>query len=247
MAQPIRFPATVEKVTRHTADVATYRLRANKRLPRFTPGQFIHLTLEPFDPASFWPESRVFSVANSAADRRTVELTISRQGHYTGRILDELTEGDEVWGKGPYGEFTIDSGAGYDHAVFIAGGTGVTPFCAFMDAAINRGELPVSSAALYYGAQTPDLLIYRGLAERCDEAFDGFQAQCYVETGADSKKDEHLRSGRIDLDEIMAECDHPARAVFYLSGPKPMIDAFQDALKTKYELADNQILIDAWE
>ena len=247
MAQPIRFPATVEEVTRHSPDVASYRLRASKRLPRFRPGQFIHLTLEPFDPASFWPESRVFSVANSVADRRTAELTISRQGHYTGRILDELMEGDEVWGKGPYGEFTVESGAGYDHAVFIAGGTGVTPFCAFMDSAVNRDELPVSSAMLYYGAQTPELLIYRDLAARCAKTFEGFQTQCYAEDLAGGVSDTILRPGRIDVDEIMADCSNPARTAFYLSGPKPMIDAFQNALQAKFGLSAEQVLIDAWE
>ena len=145
MAQPIRFPATVEQVTHHTPDVATYRLRADKRLPRFIPGQFIHLTLEPFDPASFWPESRVFSVANAVADRRTVELTISRQGAYTNKILDQLSEGDRIWAKGPYGDFTIDANLGYSRAVLIAGGTGITPFCAFMDAALSQGRCPSST------------------------------------------------------------------------------------------------------
>jgi ferredoxin-NADP reductase len=125
MAQPVRFQATVEQVTRHTADVATYRLQSERRLPAFVPGQFIHLTVDHYDPASFWPESRVFSVANAVSDRRAVELTVSRQGAYTGRILDELVPGSTVWGKGPYGEFTIGAMAGERRAVLIAGGTGV--------------------------------------------------------------------------------------------------------------------------
>ena len=72
-------------------------------------------------------------MANAVADRRTVELTISRQGAYTSRILDVLARGVTVWGKGPYGEFTIGAIDGLRRAVLIAGGTGVTPFCAFMD------------------------------------------------------------------------------------------------------------------
>ena len=246
MAQPIRFPAIVEPVTRHTPDVATYRLRADKRLPRFTPGQFIHLTLEPFDPASFWPESRVFSVANAVADRRTVELTISRQGAYTSKILDQLNEGDQVWAKGPYGDFTIDGNQGHQRAVLIAGGTGITPFCAFMDAAITQGALPIKQATLYYGAQTVDLLIYRALAERCAATCTGFQVRCYAEQVAVAPAD-NLRRGRIDLDGIIRECADPTSTAFYLSGPKAMIDAFQQALLTNYGLAPEQVLIDAWE
>jgi ferredoxin-NADP reductase len=246
MAQPIRFPATVERVSRHTPDVASYWLRADRRLPRFTPGQFIHLTLEPFDPAGYWPESRVFSVANAVADRRSIGLTISRQGAYTSKILDQLREGDRLWAKGPYGDFTIDARHGYSRAVLIAGGTGITPFCAFMDAAITQGELPIEQATLYYGAQAPDLLIYRALGERCAADCKGFQIQCYAES-LDIGQDNGIRPGRLDPAEIMNACDDPAVCAFYLSGPKPMIDNFQHALLNDHSLAPQQIFIDAWD
>ncbi len=246
MAQPIRFPATVAQVIRHTPDVATYHLRADKRLPRFTPGQFIHLTLEPFDPASFWPESRVFSVANAVADRLTVELTISRQGAYTSKILDQLQAGDQVWAKGPYGDFTIDANPGYRDAVLIAGGTGITPFCAFMDAALRQGTLPVERATLHYGAHTPDLLIYRELADRCATACAGFHVRYYAEQPA-AGADPRITPGRLDLSHIMAATPAPEATAFYLSGPQPMIAAFQDALTGPYGLAPAQVLIDAWE
>jgi ferredoxin-NADP reductase len=246
MAQPIRFPAVVQQVTRHTPDVISYRLRAEKRLPRFSPGQFIHLTVEPFDPAGFWPESRVFSVANAVADRKTVELTISRQGAYTSKILDQLAEGDQVWAKGPYGEFTIDGRQGYPRAVLIAGGTGVTPFCAFMDAAISRGALPFAHATLFYGAQTPELLIYRALAERCAATCSGFQVSCFAER-SDGGAQAAVHLGRIDLDQIMASTAEPDATAFFLSGPKPMIDAFRRTLTDAYALAPEQVLIDAWE
>ena len=166
MVQPVHFKAIVEQIERHDDTVVSYHLKADKRLPRFIPGQFIHLAIDDYDPASFWPESRVFSVANAVADRYTMVLTISRQGHYTGRILDQVHLGSVLWGKGPYGEFSIDSTHG-KRAILIAGGTGITPFCAFMDAAIAQGKLPLEEAVLYYGARTPDLLIYRPLADRC--------------------------------------------------------------------------------
>ena len=246
MGQPIRFPATVEAITHHTPDVASFRLRSDKRLPRFTPGQFIHLTLEPFDPASFWPESRVFSVANAVADRRSVELIVSRQGAYTSKILDELREGDQVWGKGPYGDFVVDGSHQFSHAVLIAGGTGITPFGAFMDSAIAKGELPVEKATLHYGALTPELLVYRELAERCVAYCRGFDVRLYAEN-VDTGDDRGVRAGRLDLAEIIEACDELESTAFYLSGPKRMIDEFQESLLTGYGLAPEQVLIDAWE
>lgn len=246
MAQPIRFPATVVQVTRHSPAVATYRLRSDKRLPSFTPGQFVHLTLEPFDPASFWPESRVFSVASAVSDRRTVELTISRQGAYTSKILDRLKEGDQVWAKGPYGEFTIDGGQGQDRVVLIAGGTGVTPFCAFMDAALSQGGLPVERATLYYGAQTSRLLIYRELAERCAAELPGFQVHYYAEQQPDPEVP-NIRAGRIALNSIMAETEAPEATAFFLSGSRSMIESFYEQIVNGYGLSHTQVRIDAWE
>jgi NAD(P)H-flavin reductase len=51
MAQPVHFRAVVDRIQRHTPNVATYWLRSDKRLPRFLPGQFIHLTLDDYDPS----------------------------------------------------------------------------------------------------------------------------------------------------------------------------------------------------
>jgi ferredoxin-NADP reductase len=246
MAQPVRAPATVESVQRHSEHVATYRLQAHRRLPRFVPGQFVHLTLDAFDPAGFWPESRVFSVANAVADRRSLTLTISRQGAYTSRILDSLRAGDEVWIKGPYGEFTID-GHGCRHAVLIAGGTGITPFCALMDASLAAGALPLDSVALHYGARSPHLLVYRALAERCAAALPGFSLRCYAETDAGSGIDTDITLGRMSAAEIAATALAPADTAFYLSGPRAMVSSFQHELLQDHGIPAQHVIIDAWE
>jgi ferredoxin-NADP reductase len=245
MAQPVRFQATVEQLIRHTPDVITLHLQATRRLPRFIPGQFVHLTVDEFDPASFWPESRVFSVANAVADRRSVKLTISRQGDYTGRIVDGLKTGDLIWGKGPYGQFVLDGSHDYYRAVLIAGGTGITPFGAFMDAALTAGNLPVKAAILYYGAQTEELLLYREMADECAKKVPGFQVQYFSEAKPQNPNPD-IQQGRLDIAAILAEQSDISQTAFFLSGPKPMIDAFQGYLQSQ-GLASEQILIDAWE
>ena len=49
--------------------------------------------------------------------------------------------------------------------VLIAGGTGVTPFVAFMEDALVKGL--AGEVWLHYGARSRDLLVFRDLAERC--------------------------------------------------------------------------------
>ncbi|MGJ5813087.1 ferredoxin--NADP reductase [Paludibaculum fermentans] len=243
MAQPVHFKAVVDRVEQHDADVASFRLISEKRLPRFTPGQFIHLTLDEYDPSGYWPESRVFSVANAVADRRTLELTISRQGRYTRRILGEVRVGRSVWGKGPYGEFSIEGRNGCERAVLIAGGTGITPFCAFMDDALHVRALPLKQVTLYYGARTPGLLIYQALARRCASELPGFRTELWAEHGAFGD----LRGGRLSVDQIVRETGGTDGTVYYLSGPMAMIRSFQRTLIDQLGAETAQVVIDAWE
>jgi ferredoxin-NADP reductase len=246
MAQSIRFKAKVKSVQRHNNDVVSFSLYADRRLPRFIPGQFIHLALDEYDPASFWPESRVFSVANAVVDRRTVELTVSRQGDFTSRILDNIAPNLSVWCKGPYGDFYLNGEHGCSRSVLIAGGTGITPFCAFIDAAIKQGALPVKEVLLYYAAKTKELLVYRALTERCEREIYGFRVRYYVEEAL-QKECENIRTGRLKLNIIMQELAGVDDTVFYLSGPKSMIDTFRNSLVNDFGVADHCVLIDAWE
>jgi len=241
MAQPVKFRASVASIQRHGANVSTYRLVAEKRLPRFIPGQFIHLTIEPYDGIGFWPESRIFSVANAVADRRTIMLTINRQGTYTSRILDELTEGRVVWGKGPYGEFTINKGP----AVLIAGGTGITPFCAYMDTALNSNTLPLDKTVLFYGALRPDLLIYKQLTDACSERLPNFRSLYFAEQ-LDNGIESGIQQGLLSPKAVMEEAHDLIEPTFYLSGPLGMIKVFKTSLAENYGIPRQRIMIDAW-
>ncbi len=247
MAQPVRFKAIVKAINHHDKDVASYQLYSEKRLPHFSPGQFIHLAIDEFDPSSFWPESRVFSVANAVLDRHTLDLTIGRQGDYTARILDELKIGDSVWAKGPYGEFCVDKIGDCDRIVMIAGGTGVTPFCSFMDSAINLKLIPADEVILYYGARTSNLLIYHQLAERCSRAVPGFSAKYYVEHPQTSDDMVGINHGRLSIDAINSDLGGCMETVFYISGPKSMIQGFSQDLVESYQVDSSQVILDAWE
>jgi ferredoxin-NADP reductase len=243
MSQPIHFNATITQIIRHAPDVVSLILESGKRLPRFAPGQFLHLSLDEYDPSRHWPESRVFSVANAVTDRKSIRLTISRQGRYTTRILGEATEGGVVACKGPYGEFVVGR-APTPKVVLIAGGTGITPFAAFMDTALTEGLRGLAAVRLYYGARTPELLVYRGLAERCGMALPSFRANYLAET-ADGALG--VTPGRLDLASIVGDLAPAADWTFYLSGPKAMIAVFRQRLLSEFGLPESQVLIDAWD
>ena len=92
MATPIKFRAEVTRVLRHADDVATFEFRYLDRRPRCKPGQFLHLALDPYDPAGHWPESRCFTIARGTRERDSLRLVIALKGRFTTRIFEELRE-----------------------------------------------------------------------------------------------------------------------------------------------------------
>ena len=245
MAQPIRFFADVERIEHHSTNVVSYQLKSKIRLPRFLPGQFVHLAISKFNPSGFWPESRVFSIANSVSDRRTLNLTISRQGEFTNKIIDQISKGSIVSLKGPYGEFIINSENKYNNVIMIAGGTGVTPFCSFMDFLIKEKVQPTKRIRLYYGARNSKLLIYKDLAEECKKLCKNFDVIYYLDDLSNSNQ--NYRIGNLNINEILKDCKNFNDTIFFLSGPKVMIDNFQYILQKQKDLSDDQVQIDAWE
>lgn len=175
VAQKLR--CRVEQIKDHGDHVYTVELRPERPAPRFRPGQFLHLALDEYDPSGFWPESRVFSIANSPLERDRLRISYSVRGRFTARMERELAGHRWVWVKLPYGDFVIDAGR---DVVMFAGGTGITAFTAFLahlDSAYPRGVF------LVYGARNRRLLIYRDLVCRCLEKAPQVQARFFLEEG----------------------------------------------------------------
>jgi ferredoxin-NADP reductase len=259
MPMPVKFLAEVVSILRHDQDVATYLFRCLMPRPRWKPGQFLHLALDPYDPSGHWPESRCFTMASGSLEKELVRLTIAAKGTFTRRILAELQPGRKVWMKAPYGDFIVRTSAERD-VVLIAGGTGITPFVAFMEDALVKGL--VGKVWLHYGARSPDLLVFREFAERCARRFSAFRVDCYAETGAAGA----TIAGRIDLQRAVLKAEggrpedenensslilHPSSfksaATYYLCGPQEMINAFRARLTGQFGVPESNVKIDAWE
>ena len=217
-------------VTDHGERVYTVELDPSIVAPRFKPGQFLHLALDPYDGAGFWPESRVFSIASSPLVRDRLTITYAVKGAFTTRMEGELAAGVDVWVKLPYGEFEVDPAA---DAVLFAGGTGVTAFTAFLE------SIPAdvtSRVVLFYGARTPDLFVYGPMVESRAREVPALTCRLVCEE----------TMGRLDVGvawPTIAPLHHP---VFYLSGPPAMLTALTKQLRDR-DVPPDRIRIDAWE
>lgn len=232
---PQKILSTVTEVVDHGERVYSVFLKPSFPAPRFLPGQFLHLALDPYNPGDFWPESRVFSIASVPTNRQILSLTYAVKGQFTSRMEAELRPGREVWLKLPYGEFTIDTTS---DVCLLAGGTGITAFTAFL------AGLPADydhHVQLFYGVRRPELLIYRSLAEsaarRCPNLHNIFLAE-------QASVDCHL--GRIASDLIWETISNPLTCTYYLAGPPEMLRVLTQELNQCGVIAQ-RLVTDAWE
>ena len=242
MATIQKMRCQVERITEYGGHVYTLDLLPAERLPRFRPGQFLHLALDDYDPSGYWPDSRVFSIASSPAQRDRLQIAYSVQGRFTARMEHELAVGKQVWIKLPYGQFVIDDAR---DIVLCAGGTGVTAFTAFI-----AGLTPSFPRTIYlfYGARTPQLLIYHEMVRRTAEAVASLHPFYFVEQmPADhTPLIPNVTVARLSIPGIWSAVPDPTTVNYYLSGPPVMLKTFTQDLLGR-GVAGEAIRIDAWE
>jgi ferredoxin-NADP reductase len=239
---------TVAAIADHGGRVYTVDLSPEKPLPAFRAGQFLHLTVDDYDPASFWPDSRVFSIASSPRERQRLRICYAVKGRYTARMEAALKVGAEVWIKLPYGEFVIDASS---DAVLLAGGTGISAFTAFVEALAPENPRPVWLA---YGARSPELLLFRDMILAQLGRVPAFHVLFFTENPAPEFAAEMAAlprpaiclEGRISLDQAFAHVPDAAAKVFYLSGPPVMLKALGAGLGAR-GVPPDRIRTDAWE
>ena len=247
MSNPIKIKSTVKDIQQYGEGIYKVTLTPLKRLPRFKAGQFLHLTVDPYDPqGGLWPESRVFSIASHRSDIEVV-IVYSVKGRYTSKMRDELKIGKEVWIKLPYGDFTVQSSLNENcDAILVAGGTGVSPYIPFI-----KKELTMflgHRVKLIYGVKKPEHLLFGDVFESVLTEFSTFSLDLFIEQAC---KENYIKGARqftgiISLDHILSTGKVGANPVFFLSGPPMMIKSFKSGLIENGISAD-RIKIDEWE
>ncbi len=123
---------------------------------RYKPGQFLHLALdENYDGVGQWPNSRCFSM-QSNPDEEIIRITYAVKGEFTREMENSLSVGSTVWLKLPYGEF-LTQHHDKTQTVFIAGGTGITPFQSLFT---HKSFNDYNNPNIYLGFKTPEHNVY---------------------------------------------------------------------------------------
>lgn len=145
-----RTPARVVDMRRPSGEVVilTLRLPPTETL-LFRPGQYVALMAQDGRP-------RPFSIANAPRRDGTIELHIGRRpgGAFTGYVHDELQPGTILRLEAPFGSFGLRDD-NRRPAVLIAGGTGIAPIKAILEAAAQAPS-PSRPLHVYWGSRRPE-------------------------------------------------------------------------------------------
>lgn len=136
--------------------IYTLEFESQGRPYKYLPGQFLHVAIDDdYDGSGQWPESRCFSM-QSNPNEKTIKITYAVKGDFTKEMESNLKVGSEVWLKLPYGDL-FQQPHSKENTVFIAGGTGVTPYLSLFS---NESFKDYINPKVYLGFRSKEYNIY---------------------------------------------------------------------------------------
>ena len=180
-------------------DECTLEIRVTLASPitGYRPGQFAF-----FDFAGRG-EPHPYTLVDVSADCRTLTLAVRALGDHTRWLHRHLKVGNAVIVTGPYGAFALPDPA---PALWVGAGIGITPFVAWLEALVRRGETRPGTTLLQCAPTAEAAPYHNRLAELCRRA------------GIDYRLHLEAERGRLDL-AALGERQH---APVWFCGPEPM-------------------------
>jgi ferredoxin-NADP reductase len=214
---PLRMRLRVAEIVEETPTTKTLKLeRTDGPSPPFRPGQYVNLFVD----ADGVLTSRPYSIS-SPPGGEFLELTVRDKpgGFVAPYLLNEVLVGDELESTGPAGHFYHEPLIDGDDLVFLAGGSGITPFMSIIRDAVQH-DRPLRMHLLY-GSRVPEDVIYgRELAELARRHGNLRYALVISEPPAGYRG----LCGFLDADLIRQQVGDVTGKTFYLCGPNVMTD-----------------------
>jgi NAD(P)H-flavin reductase len=218
----------VTDIRRETPDVKTFRLQSAEGTKPFSslPGQLCMLSLLGVGEA-------MFSITAQGED--WLELAIKQTGLLTD-ALHELSVGDKVGLRGPYGNHFPVEAAKSRHILFIGGGIGLAPVRSFIRYAFAR-RADYGHIDILYGARSYDDLVFK------DDLFENWPQEPDTQLYITVDKSSPNWQGNVGfVPPYLEECAFsPQNRLAVLCGPPVMIGMCLNSL-AKMGFADENIV-----
>ena len=159
---PKRLNLRVSELIRETPSTFTLRMVSNDRyLPPFQAGQYINLFVD----VEGVRTSRPYSISSPPNQTGYYDLTIKRQedGFVSNYVLNGVRVGDNFTATSPAGNFYFNPVYMPPKLVFLAGGSGITPFMSMIREVTDRGLN--RQIHVIYGSYDPNDIIFKAELE----------------------------------------------------------------------------------
>ena len=223
------YRTSVRSIRQENDSVFTLVLQPGKRWPEFQAGQYVELTVEQNGARM----TRCFSISSTPEQWRrsgTVELSIRVQdkGRITPWLREALKAGDWVTLSEAKGDFILRDAR--KPALFIAGGSGITPFRSILGELAARGSIQDAHLLYYCNGDTH---LFKSEWEELQQRHPGLKVQL-IDT---------LAEGFISAEQLQRYSPDFAQRDTYLCGPAPMIQLAQTILREQ-GVPDSQVFLE---
>ena len=223
-----KYQSEVVSIKNPFKGIYTVEFKSLDRPYKYAPGQFLHIAIDDeYDGIGQWPESRCFSMQSDPAEE-VIRITYAVKGSFTQEMEKVLKVGKTVWLKLPFGELFLQP-HNKNNTVFIAGGTGVTPYLSLFTHESFREYV---NPRIYLGYKNEDYYIYQ--KELSAIKNDNAQITIFYEN----------KDGVIDIVKIHEENGNDCN--YFISGPPVMIRIFKEKL-IELGVPKENVLTDDWE
>ncbi|HUI40144.1 MAG TPA: FAD-binding oxidoreductase [Methanothrix sp.] len=198
----------------------------------YKPGQFMFITAGEGEQKV----TKHISLSSSPTED-FLEVTKRLTGHEFSNALAALAAGDMVSIRGPYGAFTFQGE--YDTICMLTGGIGITPMRSIIRYSTDK-ELPTSIVLLYSSRHEGEIIFEDELESMAGQNPNFRVIKTVTRPGPAWRG----LSKRIDREMIEREVPNYADCVFFVSGPRKMVDEMivlledlglpEDSIKREY-------------
>jgi ferredoxin-NADP reductase len=211
------------EISEETPSTKTFRFeRTDGSLPPFRPGQYVNLFVDVDGVLT----SRPYSISSSPKDE-TLDLTVQQKpgGFVTRYLLNELQVGDELKSTGPEGHFYYEPLIDGMDLVFLAGGSGITPFVSMIRTLLKEGDGP--KIQLIYGSRIPEDVIFGEVLSKLADEHSNLDYSLVISEPPEGYSG---FSGLLDAKLIQDQVGDLEGKTFYICGPNVMYDFCLKAL-----------------
>jgi ferredoxin-NADP reductase len=197
--------------------------RIDGPLPPFRAGQYVNVQVT----IGGVRTNRPYSIS-SPPGAEYLELTVRDKpgGFVAPFLLNEVKAGDVFVSSGPAGHFYHEPLIDGRDLVFLAGGSGITPFMSMIRETVG-GEIPLN-IHLLYGSRVPADVIFGDELATLAAGHPGFTYRLIVSEPPDGYAG---LKGFLEADLIRRLVGEIQGKTFYICGPRAMVDYCTAALK----------------